>query len=184
MFLFTGLILSPNSQPHPLSWRFEFLQIICKRCPLTRYHRCGRSKNMTFKSCFVEQSIPAHTAEPSHHVPSRIRLIEHSLNWINHILHAGAQAPVKSPGLGGSQILGFLLFRTVSNPKPGRVPVSWFSAAVCCHISVLISMYACTKPTDMIILHCPTARKRCSDREIISSTTATCNWSRWEMINV
>lgn len=46
---------------------------------------------MTFKSCFVEQSILAHTAVSSLRVPCRIRLIEHGLNWINHILHAGAQ---------------------------------------------------------------------------------------------
>lgn len=49
---------------------------------------------MTFKSCFVEQSIPAHTAVPSLRVPCRIRLIEHGLNWINHILHTGAQGPL------------------------------------------------------------------------------------------
>lgn len=47
---------------------------------------------MTFKSCFVEQSLLAHTAVPSLCVPCRIRLIEHGLNWINHILRAGAQA--------------------------------------------------------------------------------------------
>lgn len=51
--------------------------------------RHGGSENMTFKSCFVEQSILAHTAVPSLRVPCRIRLIEHGLNWINHILHAG-----------------------------------------------------------------------------------------------
>lgn len=49
---------------------------------------------MTFKSCFVEQSILAHSAVPSLHVPSRIRLIKHDLNWIYHILHAGAQGPL------------------------------------------------------------------------------------------
>lgn len=49
---------------------------------------------MTFKSCFVEQSILAHTAVPSVHVPCRISLIEHGLNWINHILHVGAQGPL------------------------------------------------------------------------------------------
>lgn len=52
------------------------------------------AKNMTFKSCFVEQSILAHTAVPSLRVPCRIRLIEHGLNWINRILHAGAQGPL------------------------------------------------------------------------------------------
>lgn len=51
----------------------------------------GGSENMTFKSCFVEQSSRAHVAVLSLHVPCRIRLIEHGLNWINHILQAGAK---------------------------------------------------------------------------------------------
>lgn len=46
---------------------------------------------MTFKSCFVEQSSLAHIAVPSLHVPCRIRLNEHGLNWINHIMRAGAK---------------------------------------------------------------------------------------------
>jgi len=46
---------------------------------------------MTFKSCFVEQSILAHTAVRSLRVPCRIKLIEHGLNWINRILHVGAE---------------------------------------------------------------------------------------------
>lgn len=52
------------------------------------------AENMTFKSCFVEQSVPAHIAVPSLRVLCRIRLIEHGLNWINHILHTGAQGPL------------------------------------------------------------------------------------------
>lgn len=32
-----------------------------------------------------------HTLQYPACVPCRIRLIEHGLNWINHILHAGAQ---------------------------------------------------------------------------------------------
>lgn len=49
---------------------------------------------MTFKSCYVEHSILAHTAVRSVCVPCRIRLIEHGLNWINYILHAGIQSPL------------------------------------------------------------------------------------------
>lgn len=69
------------------------------------------AKNMTFKSCFVEQSILAHIAVPSLCVLCRIRLIEHGLNWINRILHAGTQGPVKSPGIWGGQILSYLVLR-------------------------------------------------------------------------
>ena len=67
-----------------------FTYSVCKRCPPLGSCRHGCSANMTFKSCFVEQSRLAHTAVPSLRVPGRINLIEHVLNWINHNLHVGA----------------------------------------------------------------------------------------------
>lgn len=115
---------------------------------------------MTFKTCFVEQSILAHTAVPSLHVPSRIRLIEHGLNWINHILHAGTQGPLNRLDYKAAKYLA-VVGGTVSNLKPGRVINPWVSVTDCCHTAFLISgmlfgyrshlrsldLHMCTKPT-------------------------------------
>lgn len=94
---------------------------------------------MTFKSCFVEQSIPAHTAVPSLRVLCRIRLIEHSLNWINHILHAGAQAPLNRLEYEVAKHLG-VVGGAASNQNPGRVGNPWVCLSDCCHSSLLISL--------------------------------------------
>lgn len=48
------------------------------------------TKNMTFKAALLSNSF-LHTLQcRSSSVPCRFRLIEHGLNWINHILHVGA----------------------------------------------------------------------------------------------
>lgn len=87
---------------------------------------------MTFKSCFVEQSILAHTAVLGLRVPCRISLIEHGLNWINHISHVGAQGPLKWVGLRGKTIALLLAVGTASNPKPGGFLNPWASVSDCC----------------------------------------------------